>query len=85
MFAKGLVKEYIHQRECNAIFSVCGKDYFNCGDGICLHKDRRCDCNRDCANNADEENCGASESFFLYTYTLKGATIRYSGWWARSF
>ena len=42
--------------------SDCPENYTNCGDGMCIPKAQRCNCERNCANNADEIGCNTALS-----------------------
>ncbi len=41
----------------NISLSSCFGSQFVCGDGSCLHINKRCDQRRDCLDNSDERNC----------------------------
>uniref|UniRef100_A0A3P9P7K3 Uncharacterized protein n=1 Tax=Poecilia reticulata TaxID=8081 RepID=A0A3P9P7K3_POERE len=36
----------------------CSPKQFSCDSGECVHKDRRCDLQRDCIDGSDEKDCG---------------------------
>lgn len=36
----------------------CSPKQFSCDTGECVHKDRRCDLQRDCIDGSDEKDCG---------------------------
>ena len=38
-------------------FDSCNDTQFNCGDGLCIDKIRKCDQVKDCSDNSDEEDC----------------------------
>ena len=38
-------------------FDNCDDTQFNCGDGLCINKRKRCNQIQDCFDNSDEENC----------------------------
>ena len=38
-------------------FDNCDDSQFNCGDGLCINKSKRCNQIKECSDNSDEENC----------------------------
>lgn len=38
--------------------SPCSVKQFSCASGECVHLDRRCDLQKDCADGSDEKDCG---------------------------
>ena len=50
-----------------SVSPVCTEDEFECGQGQCVPKSKRCDLKRDCANGQDEIDCGKT---FHYLPTI---------------
>lgn len=42
--------------------SPCSSKQFTCSNGDCVHLDRRCDLQRDCADGSDERDCGKTQA-----------------------
>ena len=38
--------------------SLCSHKQFSCVSGECVHLERRCDLQKDCADGSDERDCG---------------------------
>lgn len=45
---------------------LCSNWEFDCGDGICIRAEGRCDRYQNCQNGADEENCGMFLGLLIY-------------------
>lgn len=52
----------VQLRHC-LISGSCGRDEYRCADGTCIANEFLCDGLTDCADQADEEGCEASELF----------------------
>ena len=47
---------------------ICPSGTFDCGGGRCIPSEQRCDCVRQCGNNADENNCGEYSNALIYSF-----------------